>query len=53
MSSEEVNDLIDRLSRLKEIGHFHLSSNSEKKSGVADIEISVMGEDEEHNMSIW
>lgn len=51
---EEIDRLILSLQMLKnkEIGHFHFLEDSSEKSGIADVEISIKGEDEPDNMRI-
>jgi|688.fasta_scaffold1263895_1 hypothetical protein len=48
----EVDDLIRLLNGLKEDSHFHLANQHTEASGVADIEISLQGNDELDNMRL-
>ncbi|GHC14359.1 hypothetical protein [Cerasicoccus arenae] len=51
----EIDLLIERLQALKsrKIGHFHFRSDSfESEQGIADVELSMMGEHEDDEMSI-
>ena len=55
LSQEEIELLIRRLSQLKlsEITHFHLRNEIwENGEGVADIEITLVGNEETDNMII-
>jgi hypothetical protein len=55
LSAEETDALKDRLEELKrgDIGHFHLRNDGwDAESGVADIQISLMGLNDLNNMSI-
>ncbi len=52
---EEIDCLIESLEKLKdgEMDHFHFrEDHTTEKTGIADIEISLKGEDEVDNMSI-
>jgi hypothetical protein len=52
VNEDEINRMIDLLERIrdKKMDHFHAVNKFEEKSGVADIEISVMIESEKNNM---
>jgi len=56
LGKEEIELLIRRLNELKSggLGHFHFFRNDdcEAAEGVADIEITTIGEDEADNMLI-
>lgn len=54
LSYEEIDRVIELLTELKEekIGHFHLGSRYDDDSRVSDIEFSVIGKEEKHNMGI-
>ena len=52
MRAEERDALIDALRRLPESGHFHLRAKWETSNepGIADVEISLQGENEFDNL---
>lgn len=55
LSGKEVDKLIERLTALKDgkIEHFHISETEFKSdSGIADIEVSIKGENEADNTEI-
>lgn len=48
----DVANLVAALQRLDENEHFHLANDHKEHSGVADIEVSIQGDDETDNMSL-
>jgi hypothetical protein len=50
LTQDEIDKLIESLKSLGPGGHFHLMSSHEEDSGVADIEVSLQGRDEQSNM---
>jgi hypothetical protein len=55
LGNEEIDLLLRRLNELKsgDINHFHLRNEDfESKEGMADIEITTMGKNEQNNMTI-
>lgn len=51
----EIDELIEQLQRLKagELSHFHFRRDEfPEEPGIADVEISMMGEDEVSNMKL-
>jgi hypothetical protein len=54
LSRNEVDRAIELLRELKEgnIGHFHMASRHDDDSRISDIEFSIAGEEEKHNMDL-
>ena len=54
IDSDEVDRLIELLEMIKEDSdqHFHISSDYKGTGGVGDIEISIRGKGQKHNMHL-